>query len=57
MGFGVWGLGSGFGDLGLGFILTPKLPTELEKKAEPNEEMQAAMLAVNKEGLMIKVRG
>jgi hypothetical protein len=33
-----------------------KLSIDLEKRTDPSEELQAAMLAVNKEGLMIKVR-
>lgn len=33
-----------------------KLSIDLDKRTDPSEELQAAMLAVNKEGLMIKVR-
>ena len=33
-----------------------KQSADFEKKADPSEELQAAVLAVNKEGLLIKVR-
>lgn len=33
-----------------------RLSADLDKKADPSDELQSAVLAVNKEGLMIKVR-
>ena len=33
-----------------------KLSADIDKKADPSDELQAAVLAVNKEGLLIKVR-